>query len=65
MEEIYYLVHSTDDPCCMGWKELKTSIFNTTDQFPGVYFSLITKYNIDSEIIFPGKYILIFSKILS
>ncbi len=62
MEDIYYLVHSTDDPCCMGWKELKTSIFNTTDQFPGVYFSLITKYNIDSEIIFPGKYILIFSK---
>ena len=32
------------------------------DQFPGVYFSLITKYNLKYERLFPGKNCLIFSK---
>ena len=32
------------------------------DQFPGVYFSLITKYNLKYETLFPAKTCLIFSK---
>jgi len=61
-DDIYYLIHVTNDIECFKWEELKVSEFNTDDQFPGVYFSIITKYNIDYEKIFPGKYILIFSK---
>jgi len=62
MEDIYYLVHTTNNPNYNTWEYLKTTPFNTDDQFPGVYFSIITKYNIDNEFIYPGKYILIFSK---
>jgi hypothetical protein len=62
MEDIYYLIHTTNDPDCINWAELRTSEFNVDDQFPGVYLSLITKDNIDNEYIFPGKYLLIFSK---
>ena len=61
-DDIYYLIHVTNDSKCFEWEELKVSEFNTDDQFPGVYFSIITKYNIDYEKLFPGKYILIFSK---
>lgn len=32
------------------------------DQFPGVYFSLITKYNLKYERLFPARNCLIFSK---
>lgn len=62
MEDIYYLVHVTNNSDCLNWSELRTSSFNTDHQFPGVYFSLITKDNIDTENIYPGKYILVFSK---
>ena len=64
MEDIYYLIHSTNNPECASWDELKTGYFNTDDQFPGVYMSVITKDNIDSESIYPGKYLMIFPKIL-
>ena len=64
MEDIYYLIHATNNPKCISWDELKTWCFNTDDQFPGVYMSVITKYNIERESIYPGKYIMIFSKIL-
>ena len=60
MEDIYYLIHTTNN--YKDWSELQTSsIDNWDDQFPGVYLTLITKYNIDSERLFPGKYVLIFS----
>lgn len=62
MENVYYLVHTTNDPACMEWDELKIASFNTNDQFPGVYLSIITKFNIMNESIFPGKYIMFFSK---
>jgi len=62
MEEIYYLIHSTNNPDCINWTQLKTSEFNTDDQVPGIYLSIITKDNIDKEFIFPGKYIIILSK---
>lgn len=64
MEDIYYLIHATNNPDCHSWNELKKSDFNTDDQFPGIYMSVITKYNIESESIYPGKYLMIFSKIL-
>jgi hypothetical protein len=62
MEDIYYLVHTTNNPDCVNWTELKTGEFNTDDQFPGVYLSVITKENINEEYIYPGKYIIILSK---
>jgi hypothetical protein len=62
MDEIYYLIHSTNNPGCMNWTELRTAVFNIDDQFPGVYLTIITKDNIDKEYLYPGKYIIIFSK---
>lgn len=62
MDDIYYLIHTTDNPDCVKWTELKTAPFNTNDQFPGVYLSIITKDNIDTENVFLGKYIIILSK---
>ena len=62
MEEIYYLVHTTNNPDCVNWTEIKTGEFNTDDQFPGVYLSVITKDNVNEEYIYPGKYIIILSK---
>ena len=62
--DIYYLIHATNNPDCLSWNELKVGDFNTDDQFPGVYMSVITKHNIESESIYPGKYLMIFSKIL-
>jgi len=62
MEDVYYLVHATDNPDCINWSELKTGAFNTDDQFPGVYLSLITKDNINTEVMYSSKYIIILSK---
>jgi len=64
LEDIYYLIHATNDPECISWDELKAGHFNTNHQFPGVYMSIITKDNIENVNIYPGKYIMIFSKIL-
>ena len=61
-DDIYYLLHKTNN-YNEDWKELKTSdIDNSDDQFPGVYLTLITKDNINSERLYPGKYGLIFSR---
>ena len=56
-ENILYLVHMTDNNIT---KCLRKS--TEDDQFPGVYFSLITKYNLKYETLFPAKTCLIFSK---
>lgn len=69
MEDIYYLVHKTKTDNYKKWSELKpsklkaskSSIAEAGVQFPGVYFSLITKDNINSERLYAGKYVLIFS----
>lgn len=69
MEDIYYLVHKTKTDDYKKWSELKPSKLKTNKsniteadvQFPGVYFSLITKDNINSERLYAGKYVLIFS----
>jgi hypothetical protein len=61
MKNIYYLIHTTNY-YNKDWTELQTSsIDNWQDQFPGAYLTLITKDNIDSERLFTGKYVLIFS----
>lgn len=59
-DEVLYLVHTTSiDP--KSTEELRPSEINKY-QFPGVFFSLITKYNKDDEYIYPGgKNVLIFS----
>jgi len=62
MDDIYYLIHTTDNPDCLKWKELKIAEYNINNQFPGAYLSIITKDNIYNEDLYPGKYIIIFSK---
>lgn len=59
MDDILYLVHSSYG-YNNTWTELKISAFDIY-QYPGVYFSLITKDNINSEIMYSKPY-LIFSK---
>lgn len=63
MDDIYYLVHSTDkDPSDFKFLKKTTCKESIKDQFPGVFMTLVTKYNINKEHFFPGKYIMIFSK---
>jgi hypothetical protein len=67
MDDIYYLIHTTDNPDFINWNELKVSdtnsfIYTNEYQFPGIYFSLVTKQNIDYLSLYPGKYILFFSR---
>jgi hypothetical protein len=64
MEDILYLIHSSDKELNINEiKELKPSkIENADDQYPGVYFTLVTKKNIRKEPLYSYKNILIFSK---
>jgi len=62
MDTVYYLLHSTDK-YNENWTELKTSkIEDYEDQFPGVYFTLVTADNIQTERFYSGNYFLLFSK---
>jgi len=67
-DEVYYLVHMTKPSCknkdgTFAWKYLKPApVDYGTDQFPGVYFTLITKDNLLTEELFFKCYCLIFSK---
>ena len=64
MDKILYLVHFTSK-YNKDWTELKVSEpYDPHDQFPGVYMSLVSKDNLKTENFYPGKYALIFSKIL-
>jgi len=60
MEKVLYLVHTTNNNP-EHYTELRTPKIDLEDQFPGVYFSLITSDNVDIERIYPGRYIMIFS----
>jgi hypothetical protein len=67
MDAVYYLVHISNNEFLHRSKQLKCmgcDSANSKDKFPGVYFTLVTKFNIDTEMLFPGKYIYIFSKTL-
>lgn len=61
---IYYLLHISDKNLSHVefLKTVSCKEANQGDQFPGVYFSLVTKENIDKEDYFPGKYAYLFSK---
>lgn len=62
MNKILYLVHATNN-FNINWGELKpSSIKKSYDQFPGVYFSIITKNNLKNQQLYTQKNILIFSK---
>jgi hypothetical protein len=63
MDDIYYLVHSTDkNPSSFKFLRKTQCSEADGDQFPGVYMTLVTKHTIDTEEFFPGKYTMIFSK---
>jgi hypothetical protein len=61
MDDILYLVHCTPKKDYESWDVLKPSEMDIY-QYPGVYFSLITKYNLLTEQLYYSKYMLIFSK---
>jgi|UniRef100_A0A6C0JPV5 hypothetical protein len=52
-ENILYLLHMTDKNIEHSYELKKSS--NNDDQFPGVYFTLITKDNLKYEKLFPAK----------
>ncbi len=63
MDRILYLVHTTIYDNYRKWDELTPSpIKDSEHQFPGVYFTLITKDNIKKENLYYTNNILIFSK---
>lgn len=62
MDDILYLVHSSDS-YNKSWTELKTSDITEFEyQFPGVYFTMITKDNLKKEGLYGYQTLLIFSK---
>jgi len=64
MNEILYLIHSTDNPFNINDinELIPSKLENAEHQFPGVFFSLITKNNIHTEPLYSNDNILIFSK---
>lgn len=64
LEDVLYLVHITKtNPNEWIEKKLKSAIFDTRDQFPGVFFSIVTKQNEANVNLYPGgNYKLYFSK---
>jgi hypothetical protein len=63
-DDILYLVHTTsrkykDEDGKIIWTEIQAT---GTDQYPGSYFSLITKDNRLTEKLFPSKDCLVFSR---
>jgi len=62
MDDILYLIHNTYT-YDTTWTELKISSIDHIDhQFPGVYFTLITKDNLKTESLYGYNHILVFSK---
>jgi len=64
MDDILYLIHSSDNPFNINdiTELIPSKLENAEQQFPGVYFSLITKNNIHTEPLYSHDNILIFSK---
>jgi hypothetical protein len=61
MDDILYLLHCTAKETYEKWDALEPSEMDV-NQYPGVYFSLITKNNLLNETLYYSKYMLIFSK---
>ena len=64
MDDILYLIHSVDNPFNINdiTDLIPSKLENAEHQFPGVFFSIITKNNIHNEPLFSNDNILIFSK---
>jgi hypothetical protein len=64
MDDILYLIHCVDNPFNINdiTELIPSNIDNAEHQFPGVFFSLITKHNIHTEPLYSYANILIFSK---
>lgn len=64
MDEVLYLIHSTDNSFDINdiIELIPSKLENAEEQFPGVFFSLITKNNIHNEPLYLNDNILIFSK---
>lgn len=64
MDDILYLIHAVDNPFNINdiTELIPSKIENAEHQFPGVFFTLITKHNIRNEPLFSYDNILIFSK---
>ncbi len=64
MDDILYLIHAVDNPFNINdiTELIPSNIENAEHQFPGVFFTLITKHNIRNEPLFSYDNILIFSK---
>jgi hypothetical protein len=64
MDDILYLIHSTDNPFNINdiTELIPSKLENAEQQFPAVFFSLITKNNIQTEPLYSHDNILIFSK---
>jgi len=64
MEDVLYLIHSTDKELNINeiTELIPSKIEEAEQQFPAVYFSLITKNNIETEPLYSNENILIFSK---
>ena len=61
-DNIYYLIHGTNDPDCVNWKTLMASD-DASFTAPGTYFTLINKYNIKYTRLYENhNYIMIFSR---
>jgi hypothetical protein len=62
MDKVLYLLHTTSQ-FDIKFNELKpSSTDDINHQFPGVYFSIITKNNLEDQELFSNKNLLIFSK---
>lgn len=59
--DILYLIHITKDKNTENWKQVNSNQEDAS-QYPGVYFTLITKDNRLTEQLYAGNYCLIFSR---
>ena len=64
MDDFLYVVHTLSKD---AWKQVKKDgklrcSSGMQGQFPGVYMSLITKKNVDTERLYTGKVVLLFSR---
>jgi len=64
MEDILYLIHCVNNPFNINDinELIPSKLENAEEQFPGVYFTLITKHNINTEPLYSYDNILIFTK---
>lgn len=61
MEQVLYLIHGTHTNPRKWENKTLTPSKGFKSQFPGVYFSLITKTNLETEFLFPAKYFILYS----